>query len=302
MGLRLRSRKISRWIHHCVVKDTISSAYETQVQAINCLNFFFLRKHPVLMTIFTQQEGAEGRGAGLVGGLTKTLSFPAWPNFHNFYSLFTASDCIRVWVEALSLVLRDTSLTIMTSIERLSGVTVITGASILTWYSALLIDNWVLQAAGGIGEETAYAFAEAGAVGIIFADINQHGAEESAAKSKKFAKHAEYRPIAVKVDVTNEQSVQAMVDKAIEEFQRIDYFVNSAGVCVFRCVLIINDWIMMVRSATCRETRYRIFKLIVLIRTSKLTWKAACCVSVQCPKRWAHKNHWPTRVDMVHAV
>jgi NAD(P)-dependent dehydrogenase (short-subunit alcohol dehydrogenase family) len=88
-----------------------------------------------------------------------------------------------------------------------------------------------LQAAGGIGEETAYAFAEAGAVGVIVADINEQGAQKSAERSKKFAKHPEYRAVTVQVDITDEASVQAMVDRAIKEFRRIDYCVNSAGVC-----------------------------------------------------------------------
>jgi len=87
----------------------------------------------------------------------------------------------------------------------------------------------VTGAASGIGQETAYAFAEAGAVAVVFADINEQGAQESAEKSKKFAIHAEYRALAIKVDITDEDSVQAMVDLAVKEFRRIDYSVNSAG-------------------------------------------------------------------------
>ena len=86
------------------------------------------------------------------------------------------------------------------------------------------------QSATGIGRETALAFAEAGAEGILFADINEDGAKESAEASKKFATHASYRPVAVKVDVSDVDSVQNMVDVAKKEFGRIDYSVNSAGV------------------------------------------------------------------------
>lgn len=64
----------------------------------------------------------------------------------------------------------------------------------------------------------------------MFADINENGAQEAATESKKFASNPAYRAIAVRVDVTDEASVQAMVDTAMEEFGRIDYFVNSAGV------------------------------------------------------------------------
>lgn len=86
------------------------------------------------------------------------------------------------------------------------------------------------QAASGIGRETAYSFAEAGASGIVFADLNKSGAQEAADKSKKFAAHPNYRTLVVEVDVTDPAGVQAVVDAAVKEFGRIDYSVNSAGV------------------------------------------------------------------------
>lgn len=86
------------------------------------------------------------------------------------------------------------------------------------------------QAASGIGRETAYSFAEAGASGIVFADINKEGAQEAAEESKKFATNPNYRTVVVEVDVTDPASVQAMVDVAVKEFRQIDYNVNSAGV------------------------------------------------------------------------
>lgn len=92
------------------------------------------------------------------------------------------------------------------------------------------------QAAGGIGQETGYAFAGVGAVGVVFADINEQGAQESAEKSKSFAKHPDYRAVAVQVDITNEASVQNMVDKAVKEFGRIDYSINCAGVRILPTV------------------------------------------------------------------
>jgi NAD(P)-dependent dehydrogenase (short-subunit alcohol dehydrogenase family) len=36
--------------------------------------------------------------------------------------------------------------------------------------------------------------------------------------------------VAVKVDVSDEASVQSMVDATVKEFGRIDYSINSAGV------------------------------------------------------------------------
>ena len=76
------------------------------------------------------------------------------------------------------------------------------------------------------------ALVEAGAKGILFADILEHGAQEAAEESQKNAKHLEYCAVHVKMDVTDQASVQSMVDTAIKEFGRIDYNVNSAGVSV----------------------------------------------------------------------
>ena len=88
----------------------------------------------------------------------------------------------------------------------------------------------MFKAAAGIGKETAFSFAQAGASAIAFADINEKGAQEAAQTSKKFATHPEYKVIALKVDVVDPVSVQSMVDTTIKELGRIDYNVNSAGV------------------------------------------------------------------------
>lgn len=55
-------------------------------------------------------------------------------------------------------------------------------------------------------------------------------AQAAADESKKGAKHAEYRPVVVQLDIADEGSVQNLVATAIKEFGRIDYAVNSAGV------------------------------------------------------------------------
>jgi NAD(P)-dependent dehydrogenase (short-subunit alcohol dehydrogenase family) len=73
--------------------------------------------------------------------------------------------------------------------------------------------------------------------GIIFADINEKGANESAEQAKKLAKHPNFHTLVVVVDVTDAESVKAMVDAAIKEFGRIDYNVNSAGVSVTNSIL-----------------------------------------------------------------
>ena len=46
-------------------------------------------------------------------------------------------------------------------------------------------------------------------------------------QSKKFAKHPEYRAIAIQVDVTDPASVLNMVDTAVKELRRIDCSVKE---------------------------------------------------------------------------
>ncbi len=66
---------------------------------------------------------------------------------------------------------------------------------------------------------------------MVLADINEEGAQAAAEESSKLATHPSFRAIAVKVDITDETSVENMVEVALKEFARIDYNVNSAGVC-----------------------------------------------------------------------
>jgi len=87
-----------------------------------------------------------------------------------------------------------------------------------------------MQAAAGIGEETCYAFAQAGVLGVVFADINYDAALVAVEKSKSFATNPRYRSLAVKVDTSDPNSVQDMVTFTVKSFGRIDYCVNSAGV------------------------------------------------------------------------
>lgn len=89
---------------------------------------------------------------------------------------------------------------------------------------------WLSQAASGIGKETALAYAEAGVKGLVLADINHDGAQEVAKESKSIARHSDYKALAIKLDIGDEQSVGSLVAAAVKEFGRIDYAVNSAGV------------------------------------------------------------------------
>ena len=65
---------------------------------------------------------------------------------------------------------------------------------------------------------------------MAFADMNEEGALAAATESKKFAVHDCFKAVAIKVDITDEASVDNMVQTTVKEFGRIDYSVNSAGV------------------------------------------------------------------------
>ncbi|KAF2203324.1 NAD(P)-binding protein [Delitschia confertaspora ATCC 74209] len=90
----------------------------------------------------------------------------------------------------------------------------------------------VTGAASGIGLGAANALAEAGALAVVFADIDKAGIRASSEDSKKFATNPDYSPRAYVLDVRNEASVNAVVEKVVEEFGRIDYLINCAGVDV----------------------------------------------------------------------
>ena len=88
----------------------------------------------------------------------------------------------------------------------------------------------VTGAGNGIGAATAIALAQNGAKGVCLADVDANAAKATAQKSEAKAALSEYRAIPVYVDVSEETSVQAMMNRAVAEFGRVDYLINCAGV------------------------------------------------------------------------
>ena len=82
----------------------------------------------------------------------------------------------------------------------------------------------VTGAASGIGHEIAKTFAREGAR-VVIADINQKAADAAAAEIGD-AKKA----IGVVMDVTNEQQVDAGVERTVEQFGKVDVLVSNAGI------------------------------------------------------------------------
>ena len=95
--------------------------------------------------------------------------------------------------------------------------------------------------ASGIGRSVADGFAEAGAAGIVIADVNEEAAEEAA---EQLGKAHRVPALAVRTDVSSPESVEEMVRRAIDQFGRIDILVNSAGICpvVVWDETTIEDW------------------------------------------------------------
>jgi rhamnulose-1-phosphate aldolase/alcohol dehydrogenase len=84
----------------------------------------------------------------------------------------------------------------------------------------------VTGAAGGIGSATCRRVAQEGAH-IVATDIDLEGAEKVAAYLNQ--QFGAGRAIAVKMDVTNEESVQAAFEQAALTFGGVDILVNNAG-------------------------------------------------------------------------
>src|SRR5688572_1706232 len=83
----------------------------------------------------------------------------------------------------------------------------------------------VTGAARGIGLAIAWRFAKAG-MAVVAADLDLQGAELTAAELRASG----HRALAVQVDVSSRVSADAMVERALAEFGRIDVLVNNAGI------------------------------------------------------------------------
>src|SRR5690349_20923352 len=84
---------------------------------------------------------------------------------------------------------------------------------------------FVTGAGSGIGRATALAFAAEGA-DVVLADIDTVGNEETA---RLVAEHG-VRVIAAKCDVTSSSDIQAVIERTVNEFGRLDVAFNNAGI------------------------------------------------------------------------
>ena len=80
----------------------------------------------------------------------------------------------------------------------------------------------------GLGEAISLRLAGDGA-NVVVADINL---ENSVATAKKIAAATNMKTLGVKVDVTDEKSVQDMVRACMETFKSVDVLVSNAGILI----------------------------------------------------------------------
>jgi len=90
----------------------------------------------------------------------------------------------------------------------------------------------VTGGAQGLGEAICHRLAREGAH-VVVADLNLAGAEKVAAD---IVAQTDRRAIAAQVDVTDEAQVEAMVQRAVDEFGRLDILVSNAGVLIAEAV------------------------------------------------------------------
>ena len=79
----------------------------------------------------------------------------------------------------------------------------------------------VTGGASGIGAALARAFAQAGARGVVVADLDEAGAKQVA---------AEFGGLGLRCDVSQEAQVRALVDAATAKFGQVDVFCSNAGI------------------------------------------------------------------------
>jgi gluconate 5-dehydrogenase len=85
----------------------------------------------------------------------------------------------------------------------------------------------VTGASGGLGKETALAFADVGC-DVAIAARNRQALEEVAAAVEQKGR----RCLAIQTDITQAAEVQCLIDRTVERFHKVDILVNNAAVAV----------------------------------------------------------------------
>jgi NAD(P)-dependent dehydrogenase (short-subunit alcohol dehydrogenase family) len=95
----------------------------------------------------------------------------------------------------------------------------------------------VTGGASGIGRSICLALADAGAAGVVVADVDAEGAAKVAAQIES----AGHLALAVPADVSREADVQALVARTEEALGPVDLFFSNAGIIVAGGVEVADD-------------------------------------------------------------
>jgi sorbitol-6-phosphate 2-dehydrogenase len=90
----------------------------------------------------------------------------------------------------------------------------------------------VTGGAQGLGAAICHRLAVEGAR-VVVADLNEDGAEQTASEIES---RTGQRAIAVGVNITEEAQVRSLVDRAVDEFGRLDILVSNAGILLAEAV------------------------------------------------------------------
>ena len=134
---------------------------------------------------------------------------------------------------AVYIVCDNISLSINLSYRRFTGREALVG----TLQEAVVV---VTGASRGLGAAIAEELGRGGAHVVVNYSRSKEPADELVGRIEEGGSRA----IAVQADVSNPEEAQALIDKTIEEFNRIDVLVNNAGINIDRTLkkLSVEDW------------------------------------------------------------
>ena len=157
----------------------------------------------------------------------------------------------------------------------------------------------VTGAGSGLGRATAKAFAESGA-SVVLADWNEQAARSAADELTAQGLKA----LAIRCDVSDDTQVEAMVERAVATFGRLDAAYNNAGVQNvladtadstrddYDRVMAINlrgvwSWMKFELQADAQARKWRHRQLFVAWRTRgrRRAW------NLSCREAWSHWIH-----------
>lgn len=107
------------------------------------------------------------------------------------------------------------------------GAALITGAA--GGKNTIHLDITVLTDAG-IGAATAIAFAKAGCTRMAITDIQPTALDKTRQDILSTSKNKDVNVLAIPGDITSEPFIETLISSAFNEFGRLDYVVNCAGV------------------------------------------------------------------------